>query len=384
VGESSLLPETMALAQRVLDEAGFVGVAGVEAKRHAETNERWFLEVNVRLPAQWGLGDAGGADASARLVAAASRRPGVAWRAAAGACRRAAVTQASLTQRARRPSTAERPVDTGAPSLPLTLVEMIDLHCHVLPGIDDGPETMEESVALARTAASLGTRVIVATPHVSRRYPNDVETILRLTDELNARLAREGVDLAVKPGAEIAITRIADIPPSDLSRLGLGGGQWLLVEPPFLPIATGVDRMVLDLLRRGQRIVLAHPERCPAFQREPPILGALVRAGALTSITAGSLVGRFGERVQRFALTLVREGLAHNVASDAHDCARRPPSVVAELQQAGLAPLTDWLASEVPRAIISSSEIPSRPAFVLSGIGPRPRFWHRRRTRAGL
>jgi protein-tyrosine phosphatase len=261
---------------------------------------------------------------------------------------------------------------------------MIDLHCHVLPGIDDGPQTMEESVALARTAASLGTRVIVATPHVSRRYPNDVDTILRLTDELNVTLAQERVGITIEPGAEIAITRVADIPPSDLARLGLGGGQWLLVEPPFLPIATGVDLAVLDLLRRGQRIVLAHPERCPAFQRDPPMLGTLVRAGAMTSITAGSLVGRFGEQVRRFALMLVREGMAHNVASDAHDPSRRPPGVVAELQQAGLGPLTDWLTSEVPRAIVSSSDIPQRPAFAVSGIGPRRRFWQRRRTRAGL
>ena len=78
-------------------------------------------------------------------------------------------------------------------------------------------------------------------------------------------------------------------------------------------------------MRRGHHVVLAHPERCPAFHRDPSMLTSLVSAGALTSVTAGSLVGRFGDEVRRFALELVRDGMVHNVASDAHDDVRRPP-----------------------------------------------------------
>ena len=110
---------------------------------------------------------------------------------------------------------------------------MIDLHCHVLPGIDDGPPTIEASLAIARAAASAGSRTLVATPHVSWEYPNRSETIARLVDELNRRLRREGVTLEVRPGAEIAMTRVGDIAAAELSRLTLGGGDWLLIEPPF-------------------------------------------------------------------------------------------------------------------------------------------------------
>jgi protein-tyrosine phosphatase len=257
---------------------------------------------------------------------------------------------------------------------------VIDLHCHVLPGIDDGPDTVEGSVALARTAAAAGMRMLVATPHISRRYPNKADTIAGLVAQLNARLSAEAVALEVRPGAEIAMTRLADIEPAQLVRLGLDGGPWLLVEPPFTPVASNLDAILLDLQRRGHRILLAHPERCLAFHRNPQMLGSLVRAGILTSITAGSLVGRFGDPVRRFALDLAREGIIHNVASDAHDGAHRPPGIAAELDQAGLGPLADWLTCAVPAAILSGEEVPPRPTVGLPGIkAARRPWWPRRR-----
>jgi protein-tyrosine phosphatase len=243
---------------------------------------------------------------------------------------------------------------------------MIDLHSHVLPGIDDGPDTIEDSLTLARAVAQSGVRTLVATPHVSWRYPNDADTIARLVMELNARVQAEGIPLEIQPGAEIAMTRAAEIEPAQLPRLGLGGGSWLLVECPFTPVATGMGALVHDLQRRGHRILLAHPERCPAFQRDRAALEAMVRGGALTSITAGSLVGRFGSEVRRFALELVHEELIHNVTSDTHDPLRRPPGIHDELEQAGLGPLSEWLTYQVPAAILDGSEIPPRPEVVLS------------------
>jgi protein-tyrosine phosphatase len=256
---------------------------------------------------------------------------------------------------------------------------VIDLHCHLLPGIDDGPETIEDSIALARAAVAAGVETIVATPHVSWSYPNDAETIIRLTDELNGRLAVEDIALAVRCGAEIALTRLPEIAPEQLSGMRLGAGRWLLVEPPFTPAAVGVDSMLLELQSRGNRILLAHPERCPTFQRDPGMLESLVHDGVLTSITAGSLVGRFGNGVRRFALRLVRDGLVHNVASDAHDCARRPPGLAAELEQAGLSGLTDWLTCQVPAAILDDRELPARPQTVDPEGTSGRRFWRRRR-----
>jgi protein-tyrosine phosphatase len=245
---------------------------------------------------------------------------------------------------------------------------VIDLHCHVLPGIDDGPRTIEDSLAVARAAAAAGTRTLVATSHVSWDYPNRADAIARLVGELNAQLSRNGVALEIRPGAEIAMTRLADTPPDELSRLTLGGGRWLLVEPPFTLVSTGLDSLITELQDRGYHVVLAHPERCPAFHRDRSMLEALVDSGVLTSVTAGSLDGRFGSPVRRFSLGLVRDRLVHNVASDAHDHLRRPPTIAAELERAGLGPLTGWLTQAVPRAMLDGGEIPSRPEIEIPAL----------------
>jgi protein-tyrosine phosphatase len=255
---------------------------------------------------------------------------------------------------------------------------VIDLHCHVLPGIDDGPETIEGSLALARAASAGGTRTLVATPHVNLRYPNDAATIARLVGELNERLAAERIAIEVRPGAEIALTSAINMAPARLAELGLGGGSWLLIEPPFAPSAGGIDVLLLDILRDGHRVVLAHPERCAAFHRDPAVLESLVRAGVLTSITAGSLVGRFGGEVRRFALGLIRNELAHNVASDAHDDSDRMPGMSAELRRAGLQSLAPWLTCEVPAAILAGAEIPPRPAVAAGRRLATRRPWQRR------
>jgi protein-tyrosine phosphatase len=252
---------------------------------------------------------------------------------------------------------------------------VIDLHCHVLPAIDDGPGTIEGSLALARAAAGGGARTLVATPHINRVYHNDADTIASLVGALNARLADEKVAIEVRAGAEIATAQVAQVPPPELQRLGLGGGPWLLVEPPFTTAVSGLDATLRELQRRGHRIVLAHPERCPGLHRAPQTLAALVREGVLTSITAGSLVGRFGADVRRFALALAADGLVHNVASDAHDDARRPPGMVRELEQAGLGPLTEWLTQDVPAAILSGETIPPRPSIAIPRVRPRRSLW---------
>jgi protein-tyrosine phosphatase len=254
---------------------------------------------------------------------------------------------------------------------------VIDLHSHVLPGIDDGPPRIEESLKLARAAVSAGTRTIVATPHVSWEYPNDAETITRLVGEVNARLRRDGVALEVLAGAEIAMTRVGDIGPEELSQLTLGGGGWLLVEPPFTPVASALEAVIADLQARGYRVVLAHPERCSALHRDRAMLERLVESGVLGSLTAGSLAGRFGSPVRRFSLELVRDRLVHSVASDAHDDARRPPTIAGEIEAAGFGLLKEWLTEAVPAAILSGGVIPPRPE--IASTERRGRGWLQRR-----
>ena len=169
------------------------------------------------------------------------------------------------------------------------------------------------------------------------------------------------------------MTRIGDLAAGELSRLTLGGGRWLLVEPPFTVVATGLDVIVADLQDQGYRVVLAHPERCPAFQQDRAMLERLIGGGALGSLTAGSLAGTFGEPVRRFSLELVTDGLIHNVASDAHDPIRRPPTIAAEIERAGFGPLTEWLTESVPAAILAGTAIPPRPIVELSERAGRVR-----------
>jgi len=257
---------------------------------------------------------------------------------------------------------------------------VIDLHCHVLAGLDDGPQTIERSIALARAAAATGIHTIVATPHVNSRYRNDAPAIQRVVEKTNATFAAAGLAVSVVAGAEIAITSASDLRPTELSALALGNGPWVLIEPPFTSVSYGLDILISDLQDRGHRIVLAHPERCPAFHRDPRMLASLVDGGALTSVTAGALVGRFGDAVRRFAHRLIEGQMIHNVSSDAHDCDRRPPGMSAELEQSGLGALGDWLTCTVPAAIIEGKEsIPPHPAVAI----PMIRRMRRLRWRPG-
>jgi protein-tyrosine phosphatase len=256
---------------------------------------------------------------------------------------------------------------------------VIDLHCHVLPGIDDGPATIEGSIALARTALARGTRTIVATPHVSWTYSNDSSTVARAVQRTNAALADARVGIEVLPGAEIAITRAVELDDDELAALSLGGGRWLLIECPFTSVSIGLDGLVVELQERGHRVVLAHPERCPAFLRDPGLLESLVLGGALTSITAGSLVGQFGKTARRYSLGLLEAELVHNVASDAHDAEQRPPGIAGELAQAGYGELTEWLTAAVPSALVAGAEqMPARPASPASARAAGRRPWWRR------
>ncbi len=243
---------------------------------------------------------------------------------------------------------------------------LIDLHCHLLPGIDDGPSTLEDAVALARAAVAAGTRTIVATPHVSFDYPgNTAASIADGVEEIRAELDRRAVALEVRPGAEVALTRAVDLPDDELLALRLGGpgGTYLLVECPFSPTATGFEPALELLLARGHRILLAHPERCPAFQRDPALFERLCGRGMLGQVTAGALVGRFGRTVQDTANDYVARGLVQVAASDGHGAEHRRPSIGAELAEAGYGAQADWLARAVPGAILGGGSLPPSPAM---------------------
>jgi protein-tyrosine phosphatase len=243
---------------------------------------------------------------------------------------------------------------------------VIDLHSHILPGLDDGPPTLEGSLELARAAVDAGTRTILATPHINHDARIDAARVADGLEVLRPALAEAEIPLEVLPGGEIAIWRLTDLDDDALRSLALGGGPYLLIESPFSPVVGPFEPLVLELMARGFGVLLAHPERCPAFQRDGMRLQRLVEHGVLVQVTAGSMTGAFGSTVRRFTTAMLREGIVHVVASDAHDAVKRPPGQTAgfdalERELPGLGQQRAWLTEDVPRAILDGERLPERP-----------------------
>lgn len=226
---------------------------------------------------------------------------------------------------------------------------------------------MDEALDFARVAVAAGMTTMIATPHVSPRYPNDPLTIADGVEDLNDRLVDEGIELEVLCGAEVSILRLDEMPDEELARLSLGGGPWLLIESPFTMVVDSLPLLIAGIQAKGHRVVLAHPERCQGFHRRPDLLAAMVRGqGVLTSVTAGALIGSFGRAVQRFALAMAADGLIHNVASDAHDRERRPPGIADAMHRAGLGAHVELLAEAMPAAILAGARLPVLPERLLA------------------
>lgn len=248
---------------------------------------------------------------------------------------------------------------------------MIDLHTHILPGLDDGPVTEDGAVAMARAGVAAGTRAMATTSHVNHGFGLSPGRIAAARAALGERLEREGVALELLQGGEIAPDRLPALSEDDLRALTLGGGRYLLLECPFSP-AVGLDLMVADLQRRGYDVLLAHPERSPTFMRSPDRLAELVERGALAQVTAGSLTGGFGETVRRAAHAMLERGLVHVIASDAHDERHRPP----DLSRALDGPQAEWMTQAAPAAILESRPLPERPPLPRpTGVRARLRAW---------
>lgn len=237
---------------------------------------------------------------------------------------------------------------------------MIDLHCHLLPGIDDGPADLGETLAMAQLHVQAGVEVVAATPHVSWDMPTETAAIeLRLGD-VRAALAAARIPLEIVRGAEVDVHQAVHLSDAQLRALALGDGPWLLLEAP-LRRGVGLAPVARALLERGHRVLIAHPERSPLLQHDPDALRALVRAGAATQVTAASFAGAFGRTVRDCAERMLEAGLVHSVASDAHDALRRPPGIAAPLEAAGLGDLVPLLAQEAPAAILAGEQLPPAP-----------------------
>lgn len=252
---------------------------------------------------------------------------------------------------------------------------MIDLHCHLLPAVDDGPATLTGSLEMARVSVAEGIRTVCCTPHMIARYPTTPERARQATLAFGEALRSEGINLEVASGAEISLDWLPRMSDDDLRAASLGGGgRWLLLELPFRGWPLHLAAVLNDLELRGFRAVLAHPERNESVQANPDRMRDPLGWGALVQVTASSFTGDHGPRAKLAAEALMRNGMVHVLASDAHSATRRPPALRDGLAAAAAVLRTDpgeltWMVDEGPRAIMAGEVV--RPPRL--GPAPRPR-----------
>lgn len=208
---------------------------------------------------------------------------------------------------------------------------MIDLHCHLIPGIDDGPRDMEAALELARLSAEDGVRKAVCTPHIRLgMFDNNVSSITGACAAFSKAVKRAGIPLEVRMGAEVHIC--PEIMMMVERNLIPYIGEWegrkvMLLEFPHGHLLPGSDKLVGWLLKRGVIPMIAHPERNKSITNDPDRLAPFIDMGCLVQVTAGSLAGGFGDQVKAAAEAVVSRGWVTVLASDAHNAARRPPGL---------------------------------------------------------
>src|SRR5947209_5103506 len=212
---------------------------------------------------------------------------------------------------------------------------MIDTHLHILPCVDDGPETIQDSLLLAQALVEEGIHFAIATPHYSDEFPRySTAEIQSRVDDLQQELDHHGIPLHLFPGHEALIKPglVEDIQIGRLSTLN--GSRYLLLELWNTTWLPDTERVIFELRAHGIVPIVAHPERYRAIQQDPSRLAALLQQGALTQLTASSLVSMQGNATRRCAETLLKQGLISCIASDAHGLHKRPPGVIRGLQRA--------------------------------------------------
>ncbi|QCJ44769.1 tyrosine protein phosphatase [Bacillus sp. S3] len=200
---------------------------------------------------------------------------------------------------------------------------MIDIHCHILPGIDDGAQNVEDSITMAKEAVKEGIHTIIATPHLNQQYDNRKLLINEKVEELNQGLQDAGVNMKVLPGQEPRIYGeiIADIEKGDIQTLN--DSQYLFVEFPSSHVPRYTEKLLFDLQLKGLTPIIVHPERNAELMERPGTLYNLVEKGALTQVTASSLCGYFGKKIKNFSNQLIEANLTHFIGSDAHNVLNR-------------------------------------------------------------
>ncbi len=212
---------------------------------------------------------------------------------------------------------------------------MIDTHLHILPGVDDGPGTIQESLTLAQALVQEGIHSAIATPHYNDEFPQrSAAEIRERVYHLQQELDRQGIPLHLFAGHE-ALIKAGLLEDIQVGRLAtLNGSSYLLLELWTSTWLPETERVIFELRAHGIIPMIAHPERCRVIQQDPRRLAALLEQGALAQLTASSLAGMQGNTTRRCAETLLKQGLIYCIASDAHGLHRRPPGVIRGLGRA--------------------------------------------------
>jgi len=258
---------------------------------------------------------------------------------------------------------------------------MIDMHIHILPGMDDGSQSMEESLDMARRAVADGVKAVVATPHVmAGLYNNSKEKILDAVQKLRSQLQVHNIPLEVYPGAEYMLD--PEIPRLLKERQALtlyDGGKYLLVEFPAADIPIYAVQVFFEIALQGVTPIIVHPERNGKFMEDPEKLLPFIERGALCQCTAGSLTGLFGSRVRQVAVDYLLDGCYHFVSSDAHGIGGRSPVLseayrVAEEYSAGLGEL---LTMDNPTCLLQGRALVRPPVIDRQVDKGKLSFWSR-------
>lgn len=263
---------------------------------------------------------------------------------------------------------------------------MIDLHCHLLPSIDDGAPDLETALAMARLAVDDGIQVAACTPHIyPGLYENTAQTIRVAVDSLRAQLAQAGLALELVCGADTHLVpdlleglRAGRIPT-------LADTHYLLLEPPHHVAPPRLEESCFALLAAGYLPIITHPERLTWIADHYPRFQELARRGVWMQITAGSLTGRFGPDARYHAERMLDEGIVHILATDAHSTKHRPPAL-AEGRRAAIRWVGEEEAARLvvgrPRAILDdvAPALVAPPPGLQSPRGqeqPQPSWWRR-------
>lgn len=239
---------------------------------------------------------------------------------------------------------------------------MIDLHCHILPGIDDGARTLDQSLEMARIAVADGIHTLACTPHIyPGMYMNDGPGITQARDRLQAELDHHGIALQLVVGADVHLVpglveglRSGRVPT-------LNGSRYFLLEPSHTTPPPHLEASVLNLIQAGYTPIVTHPERLSWVESHYPVFQRLIAQGAWMQVTAGALTGVFGRRAQYWGERFIGEGHTHLLATDAHSTGRRLPRLTKGLE----------VARRLVGEVEASRLVVERPEAVLNDVPPK-------------